>query len=85
MPYNNEILYNVLMENAGTMKVNNLICETLNPRHGMAQLLVYLDSLNKSERNDLLLCYKDYLKVNGSFPEVLYYDNGRHIFSDLKI
>ena len=84
LPYNNEIVYNVLMENAGTMKVNNLICETLNPRHGMAQLLIYSDGLNESDRNDLLLCYNDYLKVNKCLPNALYYENGRHIFAGLK-
>ena len=84
VPYNNEIVYNVLMESACTMKVNNLICETLNPRHFMGNLLIYLDGLNKSERNDLLLCYNDYLKVNKCLPNALYYDNGRHIFAGLK-
>ena len=84
VPYNNEIVYNVLMESAGRMKVNNLICETLNPRHFMGKLLVYLDGLNKSERNDLLLCYNDYLKVNKCLPNALYYENGRHIFAVLK-
>jgi hypothetical protein len=84
VPYNNEIVYNVLMDSAGTMKVNNLICETLNPRHFMGNLLIYLDGLNESERNDLLLCYNDYLKVNKCLPNALYYENGRHIFAGLK-
>ena len=76
--YRGEIVYNVLLNVAGTMKVNNLICETLNPCNGMARLLVYLDRLNLSDRNDLLLCYNDYFKVNKCFPKSLCYKNGRH-------
>ena len=78
LSYRGEIVYNVLMNVAGTMKVNNLICETLNPCNGMARLLVYLDRLNLSDRNDLLLCYNDYFKVNKCFPKSLCYKKGRH-------
>ena len=36
--YNNEILYNVLLEKHGIMKVNNLVAETLHPNNIIAKL-----------------------------------------------
>jgi hypothetical protein len=36
--YNGELLYNVLMNNHSTMKVNNMLCETLDPNHKVAKL-----------------------------------------------
>lgn len=36
--YNGEVLYNVLMEQHYKMRVNNLVCETLDPKHHIAQL-----------------------------------------------
>ena len=36
--YNGELLYNVLMNTHSTMKVNNLLCETLDPNHIIAKL-----------------------------------------------
>ena len=36
--YNGEILYNVLLDNYSTMKVNNLTCETLHPNNAIAIL-----------------------------------------------
>ena len=44
IPYEGQTLYNVLMENHRTMKVNNLTCETLNPNNEMAK---YFLSANK--------------------------------------
>jgi hypothetical protein len=38
IPYNGEILYNVLMEKHDNMMVNNLICETLHPENIMAKI-----------------------------------------------
>ena len=38
VPYQGQTLYNVLMEKHRTMKVNNLICETLHPKHEMAKI-----------------------------------------------
>ena len=39
VPYDGEILYNVLMENHETMNVNNMKVETLHPEHKIAKLL----------------------------------------------
>ena len=36
--YNGEVLYNVLLDNYSTMKVNNLMCETLHPNNAIAIL-----------------------------------------------
>jgi hypothetical protein len=36
--YSGEIVYNVLMEQYGTMIVNNLICETLHPDNLIAKI-----------------------------------------------
>ena len=36
--YSGETVYNVLMENHGTMSVNNLICETLHPDNLIAKI-----------------------------------------------
>ena len=38
IPYNGEILYNVLLEENGVMIVNNVICETLNINNVIAHL-----------------------------------------------
>jgi hypothetical protein len=38
IPYEGQTLYNVLMEKHRTMKVNNLICETLHPKHEMVKI-----------------------------------------------
>jgi len=36
IPYENQLLYNVILENPGIMNVNNLIAETLDPRNPIA-------------------------------------------------
>jgi hypothetical protein len=36
--YDGEILYNVLLEKYGKMNVNNMICDTLHPKHIIAKL-----------------------------------------------
>ena len=38
IPYTGEKLYNVLMEEYGTMNVNGLVCETLHPENPVAKL-----------------------------------------------
>jgi hypothetical protein len=51
IPYNGEILYNVLLEENGFMKINNLICETLDINNVIAYLY---RSPNKIEITKLL-------------------------------
>jgi hypothetical protein len=38
IPYNGETLYNVLMEKHDKMMINNLVCETLDPKNIMAKI-----------------------------------------------
>jgi hypothetical protein len=38
IPYNGETLYNVLMEKHDNMMINNVICETLDPKNIMAKI-----------------------------------------------
>jgi hypothetical protein len=51
VPYNGEILYNVLMKNYGTLQVNNLVCETLHPDNVIAKLY---NNYTEAERPDLI-------------------------------
>ena len=39
IPYMGETLYNVLLDNNGTMMINNLICETLDTKNIMAKII----------------------------------------------
>ena len=56
MEYTGEVLYNVLMEKHDTMKVNNLICETLNPKTSIAQLYKAFSDhkVNIEDQDDLI-------------------------------
>jgi hypothetical protein len=44
--YSGEILYNILLENHGFIKVNNLICETLEPNIYITKMLLDLKEKN---------------------------------------
>ena len=52
--YNEEILYNILMEDHEKVSVNNMICETLHPTNYVAQLYRVMDKLDHSERERLI-------------------------------
>jgi hypothetical protein len=57
--YNGDILYNVLMEDYSTIKVNNLICETLHPSSVVAKLYnkfdkKYISKLKQPKRSKKL-------------------------------
>jgi len=54
VPYNGEVLYNVLMEEHDKMIVNNLICETLNPENGIAKYYRILPSLTLEEQQEFV-------------------------------
>ena len=63
IPYKGEILYNVLMENHNKMRVNNLICETLNPKNRIAQLYLLLQKYSNELHNYVINSYnKKYVK-----------------------
>ena len=50
--YSGEILYNVLLATHSTMRVNNLICETLHPENIIAKL--YLTKLNDTYKQEMI-------------------------------
>jgi hypothetical protein len=52
--YKGEVLYNVLLDIHGKMKVNNMTCETLDPKHKMAKLY----NLTTKEREDMIVVWK---------------------------
>ena len=71
--YTGEILYNVLMEEADKMMVNNLICETLDPANGIAKLYTILSKLTLEEQLNKIKEWNEY--VGGRDP--LTPDKGR--------
>jgi len=66
--YNQEILYNVLMEKYEKINVNNIMCETLHPNNIIAKLynsnyeekyknkIIYImnESINKNDKNSYI-------------------------------
>jgi hypothetical protein len=62
--YNGEILYNILMEESNKMMVNNLICETLDPKNSIAKLQLKLQELNIEEQKTIIKKYNDYVIKN---------------------
>ncbi len=65
--YNGEILYNVLMEDYYKMVVNNLICETLDPKNPIAQLHMILKKLNGVNKIQIINEYNKYIVQNNIF------------------
>ena len=53
--YKGEVLYNVLLDIHGKMKVNNITCETLDPKHKMAKLY----NRTTKEREDMIVVWKE--------------------------
>ena len=58
IPYNKEILYNVLLEEYGMMMVNNMKCETLHPENIMAKI-----ETGKYETSEKRRIYKELTKI----------------------
>jgi hypothetical protein len=58
--YNGEILYNVLMEKHDEIRINNLICETLNPNTKVAQ--IYNSKVSDEIKNNLIIEMNGYKK-----------------------
>jgi len=57
VPYNGEILYNVLLEQYEKMQVNNLIVETLHPEHKVAKLYRFLQNVDVSHHGKLIALF----------------------------
>jgi hypothetical protein len=60
--YNGEILYNVLMEDYSHMRVNNLICETLNPNNIIAKLYTKKCKYTDDVRDKIMVLLKECIK-----------------------
>jgi len=57
VPYNGEILYNVLLEEHEKMQVNNLIVETLHPEHKVAKLYRFLKNVDAAHHGKLIALF----------------------------
>ena len=52
--YNGEVLYNVLMEEHDKMIVNNLVCETLDPKNRIAKLYMMLQKMTPERQETFI-------------------------------
>jgi hypothetical protein len=73
IPYNGETLYNVLLEENGTMNVNNLLCETLDTNNIIAHF--YRSTYNPEEKRKITDILND-------FHGTPYYDKVAGLFFD---
>lgn len=65
--YRGEILYNVLMEKHEKMKVNNILCETLNPENPIAKLFHMMKNFSPEEQKQIAKEYNEYIINNNKF------------------
>jgi hypothetical protein len=57
VPYNGQVLYNVLLEEHEKMQVNNLIVETLHPEHKVAKLYRFLKNVDAAHHAKLIALF----------------------------
>ena len=57
VPYNGQVLYNVLLEEHEKMQVNNLIVETLHPEHKVAKLYRFLQNVDAAHHGKLIALF----------------------------
>ena len=62
IPYSGETLYNVLMEKHDNMMINNVICETLDPKNIMAKICG--GKYNRSEQDKICKELNDIIKTD---------------------
>lgn len=60
VPYDGDILYNVLLEEYSTLVVNNMVCETLHPENLIAKL--YNNNMGIEYKNDMINIMNNSLK-----------------------
>uniref|UniRef100_A0A6C0IVE5 IPT/TIG domain-containing protein n=1 Tax=viral metagenome TaxID=1070528 RepID=A0A6C0IVE5_9ZZZZ len=67
--YSGEILYNILLDKHDKMIVNNLICETLNHKNGIAKMYFDLEKekYNFLEKQEFIKKYNNYVIKNNIF------------------
>lgn len=58
--YNEEILYNVLLKDHSKILVNNMICETLNPKHGIAVLHKILKNIKIEDHHKIISFFNNH-------------------------
>jgi hypothetical protein len=61
--YNQEVLYNVVLPTHGTMTVNNMTVETLNPEFLIAKMFVAMNSMNQEQRDNVVKLHNEYIKT----------------------
>jgi len=57
VPYNGQVLYNVLLAQHEKMQVNNLIVETLHPEHKVAKLYRFLKNVDAAHHGKLVALF----------------------------
>jgi len=57
VPYNGQVLYNVLLEEHEKMQVNNLIVETLHPEHKVAKLYRILKNVDAAHHGKMIALF----------------------------
>jgi surface protein len=57
VPYNGQVLYNVLLEEHEKMQVNNLIVETLHPEHKVAKLYRFLKNVDAAHHAKFIAAF----------------------------
>ena len=62
VPYNGELLYNILLEKHDKVYVNNLVCETLHPKNNIAKL--YISNFNEEYRDTIIVMMNDSIVNN---------------------
>ena len=65
--YKQETLYNVLLETHNKMIVNNVICETLDPRNTIAQLYMSLKTIPEEKHASVFSQYNAFCKVHNIY------------------
>ena len=67
IPYKQETLYNVLLETHDKMIVNNMICETLDPRNTIAQLYMSLKHIPEEKHASVFSQYNAFCKEHNIY------------------
>lgn len=57
IPYKNEILYNILLEDHYIIRVNGLLCESLNPKESIVKLYELIKDKDKNEKESIIKKY----------------------------
>ena len=65
VPYNGETLYNVLLKKQDKMMINNLICETLDPKNIMAKI----STMKDGEKKNKTICQLTKIIKENNVPE----------------